>query len=277
MRASTIVMIGFAVVFGLLAVFIAQAWLNSQAEMRMEALRRRRSRLAQRPSSSRRSRCATDRAERDLREMPWPAGCVAGGRLHQHLGNASGRRARRAGRDRAERAGAALKITGPGSARRCPRGRDGMKAVTMRVNDVEGVGGFVLPGDRVDVVLTRQTEKDKALDGSRAAKRRACSRSTRSPTTRRQAVGRQSGHARGSTAAREGVAGGFGRQSVAVAAQGRRNQQPRPQAHHAFRPRRPARRDRAEGARGRHAWRRRNRNTACRWKAPTSRASGGVR
>ena len=35
-----------------------------------------------------------------------------------------------------------------------------MRAVTIRVNDVEGVAGFVLPGDRVDVALTRQ--KDKA-------------------------------------------------------------------------------------------------------------------
>ena len=37
-----------------------------------------------------------------------------------------------------------------------------MKAVTIRVNDVEGVGGFVLPGDHVDVVLTRQIEKGSA-------------------------------------------------------------------------------------------------------------------
>ena len=37
-RISTIVMIGFAVLFGLLAVFIAQSWLNSQAEMRMRSL-----------------------------------------------------------------------------------------------------------------------------------------------------------------------------------------------------------------------------------------------
>jgi pilus assembly protein CpaB len=37
-----------------------------------------------------------------------------------------------------------------------------MKAVTIRVNDVEGVGGFVLPGDRVDVVLTRQLDKGSA-------------------------------------------------------------------------------------------------------------------
>ena len=33
MRASTLVMIGFAVVFGLLAVFIAQTWLSSQAAL----------------------------------------------------------------------------------------------------------------------------------------------------------------------------------------------------------------------------------------------------
>ena len=38
MRASTIVMIGFAVVFGLLAVFIAQIWLNNQANQRMRSL-----------------------------------------------------------------------------------------------------------------------------------------------------------------------------------------------------------------------------------------------
>jgi len=32
---------------------------------------------------------------------------------------------------------------------------DGMRAVSLRANDVAGVGGFVLPGDRVDVLLTR--------------------------------------------------------------------------------------------------------------------------
>jgi len=36
-----------------------------------------------------------------------------------------------------------------------------MRAVTIRVNDVIGVAGFVLPGDRVDVLLTRQIESDK--------------------------------------------------------------------------------------------------------------------
>ena len=37
-----------------------------------------------------------------------------------------------------------------------------MTAVTVRVNDVQGVAGFVLPGDHVDVMLTRQGEKNTA-------------------------------------------------------------------------------------------------------------------
>src|SRR5215470_15719260 len=54
----------------------------------------------------------------------------------------------------------ASKITGPGQ-----KGtlsaiiQDGMKAVTIRVNDVDGVAGFVLPGDHVDVLVTRQSDK----------------------------------------------------------------------------------------------------------------------
>jgi pilus assembly protein CpaB len=37
-RSSTIVMIAFAVLFGLLAVFLAQVWLNNQAELRARNL-----------------------------------------------------------------------------------------------------------------------------------------------------------------------------------------------------------------------------------------------
>ena len=38
----------------------------------------------------------------------------------------------------------------------------GKKALTVRVDDVVGVAGFVLPGDRVDVLLTRQPAKGEA-------------------------------------------------------------------------------------------------------------------
>jgi pilus assembly protein CpaB len=37
-----------------------------------------------------------------------------------------------------------------------------MKAVTVRVNDINGVAGFVLPGERVDVLLVRNLERTEA-------------------------------------------------------------------------------------------------------------------
>jgi pilus assembly protein CpaB len=37
----------------------------------------------------------------------------------------------------------------------------GMRATTIRVNDVSGVAGFVLPGDRVDILLTRDPDSGK--------------------------------------------------------------------------------------------------------------------
>ena len=48
------------------------------------------------------------------------------------------------------------KITGPGQrASLSNMLGNGMKAVSVRVNEVIGVSGFVLPGDRVDLFLTR--------------------------------------------------------------------------------------------------------------------------
>ncbi len=60
------------------------------------------------------------------------------------------------------------KITGPGQrASLAALISDDKKAVTIRVNDVLGVAGFVLPGDRVDIMLTRtETQEvgdDKAI------------------------------------------------------------------------------------------------------------------
>lgn len=37
---------------------------------------------------------------------------------------------------------------------------EGMRAVSMRANEVSGVAGFVLPGDRVDILLTRSVGQE---------------------------------------------------------------------------------------------------------------------
>jgi pilus assembly protein CpaB len=46
----------------------------------------------------------------------------------------------------------------------------GMRAVTIRTDEIAGVGGFITPGDRVDVVLTRDAgaieEVSKNADGA---------------------------------------------------------------------------------------------------------------
>lgn len=41
---------------------------------------------------------------------------------------------------------------------------EGMRALSIRVNDVHGVAGFVLPGDRVDIMLTRDINDNARND-----------------------------------------------------------------------------------------------------------------
>jgi pilus assembly protein CpaB len=164
-RASTIVMIGFAVVFGLLAVFIAQVWLNNQADMRAKRMQAHSKPLATQTIVVAKNslRFGTELNASMLREIPWPAQELPTGAFHK-IGDILSRGRRVVLTDiEANEPVLALKITGPGErATLSALVHHGMKAVTIRVNDVEGVGGFVLPGDRVDVVLTRQLDKGSA-------------------------------------------------------------------------------------------------------------------
>ncbi len=155
-------MIAVAAVFGLLAVFVAQAWLNNQAEQKMRSLE-----ASKKPEvvrtivvAAKPLRFGNELTSQALREVPWPEQALplgAFGRMQDVL--AGGKRVVLTAIEANEPI-LASKITGPGQrATLSAVLHDGMKAVTIRVNDVEGVAGFVLPGDRVDVVLTRQAEK----------------------------------------------------------------------------------------------------------------------
>ncbi len=165
MRTSTIVMIGFAVLFGLLAVFIAQSWLNSQAEMRMKSLEANKKPAVSRTIvvAAKPLRYGMELAAPMLREMPWSEEALPNGGFAKipDLLN-GGKRIVLSAIEQNEPV-LAVKVTGAGQrATLSSLVKDGMKAVTIRVNDVEGVGGFVLPGDRVDVVMTRQVDKNEA-------------------------------------------------------------------------------------------------------------------
>jgi pilus assembly protein CpaB len=156
-------MIGFAVVFGILAVFVAQVWLNNQANK--QARTREPAPVATHTIVVAKEplRFGTTLTAKMLREVPWPAAAMpagAFGKINDILGH--GKRVVLTAIEPNEPV-LALKITGPGErATLSALVRKGMKAVTIRVNDVEGVGGFVQPGDHVDVVLTRQQEKGGA-------------------------------------------------------------------------------------------------------------------
>jgi pilus assembly protein CpaB len=159
-------MIGFAVLFGLLAVFLAQTWLNNQADARLKSLEAQHK--APPPErtivvASRALRFGDELNASSLREMAWPQDSLPAGAFGKISDLTSGKRVALLPIDINE-AVLATKITGPGQrATLSAMLGEGMKAVTVRVNDVEGVAGFVLPGDHVDVLLTRQGEKNLAL------------------------------------------------------------------------------------------------------------------
>jgi pilus assembly protein CpaB len=156
-------MIGFAVVFGLLAVFIAQVWLNNQANMRAKVEPTKTVASQTIVVAKQSLRFGTELSASMLQEVPWPSDALPSGAFGKIQDIMSGGRRVVLAAIEANEPVLALKITGPGQrATLSALVKPGMKAVTIRVNDVEGVGGFVLPGDHVDVVLTRQLEKGSA-------------------------------------------------------------------------------------------------------------------
>lgn len=165
MRASTIVMIGFAVLFGLLAVFIAQSWLNSQAEMRMKSLEAQKKPVATQTIvvAAKPLRYGMELSAPMLREIAWSEEAMPTGAFSSISDLLKGGKRVVLSAIEQNEPVLAVKVTGSGQrATLSSLVKDGMKAVTIRVNDVEGVGGFVLPGDRVDVVMTRQIDKNEA-------------------------------------------------------------------------------------------------------------------
>jgi pilus assembly protein CpaB len=162
-------MIVVALVFGALAVFVAQSWLNSQNDARLKnipapapVVKTRTIVVATAPL-----RFGIELGTKNLREVPWPENAIPDGAFASIESMLSaGKRMVLAAIAENEPILAA-KITGPGqratlSAVLTP----GMKAVTVRVNDIEGVAGFVLPGDRVDILLTRNAAGERGSAGS---------------------------------------------------------------------------------------------------------------
>ncbi len=168
MRSSTIIMIAVAAVFGLLAVYVAQSWLAAQSEARLRSLEASKTKPTATVTlvvASRQLRFGNEVTAASLRELPWPAEALPLGafRSIKEL-LAHGRRVVLTAIEANEPV-LASKITGQGErATLSAMIGEGHKAMTIRVNDVDGVAGFVLPGDRVDVMLSRTIEKGVAVN-----------------------------------------------------------------------------------------------------------------
>jgi pilus assembly protein CpaB len=155
-------MIGFAVVFGLLAVFVAQAWLSRQAELRLKSVEPPQPAVATRTVvvATAPLRFGMPLSAQNTREVAWPQDAIPNGSFGSIKDALSGGKRIVLAAIEANEPVLRAKVTGPGQRATLSAVIDpGRRAVTIRVNDVEGVAGFVLPGDRVDVLLTRQLEK----------------------------------------------------------------------------------------------------------------------
>jgi len=165
-RGSTIVMIAVAVVFGVLSVFMAQSWLNRQADARMRSFAENPKSVATRTVVVAKSplRFGNAVTPQVLREIAWPNEAIPAGSFSSIADLTKGDKRVVLASIEPNEPIVGTKITGPGQkATLSAVIEEGMKAVTIRVNDVDGVAGFVLPGDRVDVLLTRQSEKESGV------------------------------------------------------------------------------------------------------------------
>lgn len=157
MRLSSVLTLLVATVLAVLAGLLAQKYLDRQRVAAPPAV------VPAKPATTKIVVAAlpipfgTPLSSSNLREIEWPADHVPAGTFRSIAELVSGAE-RRATLARIEVNEPILrsKITGPGQrASLSSVIEDSKRAVTIRVNDVLGVAGFVLPGDRVDVLLTR--------------------------------------------------------------------------------------------------------------------------
>jgi pilus assembly protein CpaB len=146
-----------AVVVAVMAGILANNWLEQQRRLVQPSVPQSEVRTGQIVIATQPLRFGAELSTANLREIEWPTSAIPAGAFTSKTELLKARE-RRVVLSAIETNEPILqwKITGPGQrASLSALIENGMKAVTIRVNDVFGVAGFVLPGDRVDVLLTR--------------------------------------------------------------------------------------------------------------------------
>jgi pilus assembly protein CpaB len=149
MRPNSIVILVIAIVLGGIAAFLARNWLLSRTQVTATA-------TTTIVAAGKQLPFGTPLAEDNVIEMPWAASVLpAGSFTTKQALFKDGRRITLATVQQNEPI-LNSKVTGPGERASLSTllGQD-KRAITIRVDDVRGVAGFILPNDRVDVVLIR--------------------------------------------------------------------------------------------------------------------------
>jgi pilus assembly protein CpaB len=146
MRRSNLIVLLIAIVMGGMAAFMARSWLQRQTIASTNATIV----VAAEPL-----KFGATLTKENVTEIPWSGPKIPASFETMEELFKDGRRGVLAPLERHEPILRA-KVTGPGQRASLSSLLDeGNRAVTVRVDDVKGVAGFVLPGDRVDVVLIR--------------------------------------------------------------------------------------------------------------------------
>ncbi|MFU8865931.1 MAG: Flp pilus assembly protein CpaB [Rhodobacterales bacterium] len=167
MRASTFLSIAIALVLAVAAVFGTQTYLDAQRLQMEQSARVVRNEPQNTIVVARNSMRFGERVTAEkLQLIPWASDTLPQGAFTSisDLEGVSDETARfvLSAMERGEPVLSA-KITNPGQRAKLSTAiSPGMKAVSIAVNDVLGVAGFVLPGDRVDVMLTRTSGNDRS-------------------------------------------------------------------------------------------------------------------
>ncbi len=175
MKGKPLIMIGIAVIFGAVSIFVADIWLKQSARTHIETVE-----VAipavQQPQTSFGAIVVARQPLRfgmtltpDLLEtIPWSQDSVPEGAftsVDELL--QSGERVVLSAIEPNEPV-LTMKLSGPnGRGGLASLLSPGMRAVTIRVDDVTGVAGFVSPGDLVDVMLTRESVGGRDNPGTR--------------------------------------------------------------------------------------------------------------
>ena len=161
MKGKLVPMIGLAVVFGGLSIFAADRFVKSQAPAPQVAAAPE----ASEPAIATRKilvattalKYGTEITAETVQALDWPVSAIPAGSFESLDAVHDGGKRIVLSPIAANEPILLAKLSGKdGRAALSNLLEPGMRAVSIRVDDITGVAGFVTPGDRVDVLLTRQ-------------------------------------------------------------------------------------------------------------------------